>query len=119
MDLIRSFTLIPILLHTHKLDLTGITNIHPTFHVSHRKPFHENDSGLFPGRKFEEPGPICTDEGMWEHVVEKIMDERTRGRGKQYLVRWVGFGPEHDEWILSRLLNNEALDLWEEGKVLS
>jgi hypothetical protein len=56
---------------------------------------------------------------MWEHVVEKIMDERTRGRGKQYLVRWVGFGPEHDEWILSRLLNNEALDLWEEGKVLS
>jgi hypothetical protein len=104
---------------SYTLDLTGISNIHPTFHISRLKSFQENDSELFPSRKFEEPGPICTDEGRWEHVVEKIMDERVRGRGKQYLVRWVGFGPEHDEWIpRSRLLDNEALDLWEEAKVL-
>ncbi|KAF7759859.1 hypothetical protein Agabi119p4_11554 [Agaricus bisporus var. burnettii] len=103
---------------SYTLNLTGISNIHPTFHVSRLKPFRENDNTVFPSRGFAEPGPICTDEGTWEHTVEKVIDERARGRGKQYLVRWVGFGPEHDEWIAgSRLMNNEALDHWEKTGV--
>jgi hypothetical protein len=49
-----------------------------------------------------------------EYFVEKIIDERPRGRGRQYLVRWKGYGPEADLWLpRSELLETEALALWE------
>jgi hypothetical protein len=34
--------------------------------------------------------------------------------GKQYLVRWVGYDRDHDEWLSGKLLEDtEALDVWE------
>jgi hypothetical protein len=47
--------------------------------------------------------------------VDKILDERkARGRGgTQYLVRWVGQGPEYDLWLPRKEIENcEALDIW-------
>jgi hypothetical protein len=41
------------------------------------------------------------------------VDSRKRGHGRQYLVRWLGYGPEHDEWLPARELEEcEALDRW-------
>jgi len=31
--------------------------------------------------------------------VEKILKQRGRGKNKQYYVRWLFFGPDHDQWI--------------------
>jgi hypothetical protein len=48
-------------------------------------------------------------------TVEKIVDERRRGRGKQYLVRWEGYGPEFDRWVPGKEMEDTtALDVWQQ-----
>lgn len=94
----------------YTLDLPAHMRAFPTFHASLLRPFKPNDNTLFPGREHAEPGPIATPDGP-EHVVEKILDRRTVGRGFQYLVRWAGYGPEHDEWLAGSKVNDlQALD---------
>jgi hypothetical protein len=47
-------------------------------------------------------------------MIDKIVDARRRGRGTQYLVRWVGYDRDHDEWLSGKMLEDtEALDIWE------
>jgi hypothetical protein len=85
----------------------------PTFHASELKRFEENDATLFLTRELAHPGPIVTEEGMEEYLVEEIVDVRRRGHGWQFLVRWSGYGPEHDDWLPARELDEcEALDKW-------
>jgi len=72
-----------------------------------------NDASLFPSRKLSNLQPVVTPDGLEEFLVQDIIDARRRGRGWQYLVRWVGYGPEHDRWLASSALDNcEALDIW-------
>ncbi|KAF7783245.1 hypothetical protein Agabi119p4_2621 [Agaricus bisporus var. burnettii] len=98
---------------SYTLSLPPSATFHPTFHVSQLRRFIPNDDTAFPSRKPCNPEPTLVD-GDWEHVIERIIDERQRGRGKQYLVRWKGFSSAHDEWIPHRLLrDNVALDEWE------
>jgi len=40
---------------------------------------------------------LVDSEEEWE--VEAILDSRKRGRTKEWLVRWEGFGPAGDEWL--------------------
>ena len=73
----------------------------------------KNDATLFPGKEFSKPDPITTEDGNKEYYVRDIVDEHKRGRGYQYLVRWVGYGLEEDHWISGSELNDtEALDIW-------
>lgn len=103
---------------TYTLDLPNSPNIFPTFHVSQLRPYHPNDPILFPSREQPKPGPVVTEDGQLENFIEKIIDERKRGRGFQYLVRWVGFDEGDDEWLPRRDLEDcEALDVWERLKV--
>ena len=32
------------------------------------------------------------------YVIEKLLSRRTSQGQTQYLVRWLGYGPEHDVW---------------------
>lgn len=82
------------------------TNVYPTFHVSELKRHVPNNAELYPSRELQRPGPIVTKTGTEEWEIEKILDKRTRGRGCQYLVRWQGYGPEVDVWVLGRELEN-------------
>ncbi|KAJ3576874.1 hypothetical protein NP233_g105 [Leucocoprinus birnbaumii] len=105
---------------SYTLKLPTHSRIHPTFHVSQLKRFVPNDNALFPDRVNEEPGPILTDEGNWEHVVDKIVDKRKRRGRTEFLVRWKGFGVDHDEWLdRSELEDNIALDEWETERLFS
>ena len=97
---------------TVTLDLPNSANFYPVFHTSQLIPFVENDDDLFPARALHKPKPVEID-GVEEHFVDHIVAARPRGRGWQYLVRWKGEGPEGDEWLPGRELDDcEALDNW-------
>jgi len=60
------------------------------------------------------PRFIVTPEGTTEYFVDRIVGERKKGRGKQYRVRWAGYGPDDDTWeARSELVNTAALEEWE------
>ena len=97
---------------TVTLDLPNLPNLFPVFHTSEVRPFTENNDSLFPSRILTPPDPI-TINGHEEFFIDKIVDERKRGKQILYRVRWQGEGPEGDKWLpASELTDCEALDNW-------
>ena len=74
------------------LDLPNSPNTCHGFHTSEVLPFLKNDPLIYPSREHVKPPPITTDHGDEEWYIRDIIDERRRGRGFQYLVRWLGYG---------------------------
>jgi hypothetical protein len=97
----------------YTLELPNSPNTFPMFHASKLKPFLPNDAILFPTRELSHPQPIVTPDGLEEYLVQEIIDSHQHGKGYQYLVRWTGYGPEHDRWLAgSALADCEALEVW-------
>ena len=72
-----------------------------------------NDDTLFPSRKLPKPGPVVTDSGEEEWLIDRILDEQIHRCGHQFLVRWCGWGAEEDQWLPGQELTDmEALDNW-------
>ena len=92
--------------------------IHPVFHVALLSKWIARGS--------VRPPPVVLADGEIEYDVERILDDRTTkkrgGNGtchaRQFLVRWVGYGPEHDTWEPEDNLENcqETLRFYLEGK---
>jgi hypothetical protein len=84
----------------YKLKLPASLKIHPVFHMSLLQPWHEDAE--FPAHQptLTRPPPVNEDENRFK--VDRLLDKRTRryGRGQrvEYLVRWLGYGPEDDTW---------------------
>ena len=98
---------------TYTLDMDGHNTIFPTFHSSELKFHIPNNKSLFPNRDHPRPGPVLTSDGLEEHEIKSIINSRRKGHSWQFLVRWIGFGPEDDEWLSARVLEDcEALDKW-------
>jgi len=54
-----------------------------------------------------------TTDGLEEYLVENIINARRHGHGWQYLVQWVGYGPEHNRWLAGSALEEcVALNWW-------
>jgi hypothetical protein len=101
---------------TYTLDLPNEPHRFPTFHASQLRPFVPNNDTLFPSQRLTQPGPVLTPDGEEEWLIDRILDERNRGRGRQFLVRWQGWGSEEDQWLPAReLADTEALDNWLHG----
>ena len=64
--------------------------VHPTFHVSQVKPAKE--SSMVPAAA-PPPPPEVIDGGP-VYKVKRLLAVRNRGRGRQFLVDWEGYGPE-------------------------
>jgi len=95
---------------TVSIDVPTQPNAYPTYHTENIKPFIPNDNEKYPSRTLAEPGPIMVD-GVEEYTVERIVAHRKIGRGYQYRVKFVGWGPEHERWIAGREMEDiEALD---------
>jgi len=88
---------------------------HPVFHLSKIKPYRKNDTELAPNREPPRPGPIDVD-GVAEHLVEAIVDEKYEGNRRQYFVKWVGW-PEPTWEPRENVEDTEALDAWEAREV--
>jgi hypothetical protein len=79
----------------YRLELPTHLKWHNVFHVSLLRSYVDGGS--------VEPPPLPElIEGEVEYVVEKILKHRVVGTGKrekkQYLVKWEGYGPEHNSW---------------------
>ena len=79
----------------YQMELPSTLKIHDVFHVSLLHPY-KSDGTVQP------PPPILV-EGEEEFEVDMILDHkdrrvRTKGHKRECLVRWAGYGPEHDTW---------------------
>ena len=99
---------------TITLDLPNSPNIFLTFHTSLIIPYVENNASLFHSvENIVALLPITTKDGTEEHFIHNIINERCIGCGHCYLVHWVGYRPEDDEWMTgSQLKDTEALNVW-------
>ena len=69
---------------------------------------------MFPNREHPRPGPVVTEDGLEEHIIDRILDMKKVRNQRFYLVRWVGYGHEDDEWLPHRdMKDTAALDVWE------
>jgi hypothetical protein len=79
----------------YKLELPETMKCHPVFHVSLLHGYKTD------GRLQPPPVPIMID-GDLEFEVEHVLLHRDVKRGKrstrEYLVKWLGYGQEHNSW---------------------
>ena len=86
----------------YELKLPEQWKIHPVFHASLLTPYGENS---IHGPNFLEPPPDLIG-GEEEYEVEALVGHRRRGRGMQYLVKWVSYSTASNEWISETNLEN-------------
>jgi hypothetical protein len=82
-----------------RLDLPPNIGAHNVISCIHLEPAPVPSTDPF-NRDHPEPGPITTDAGdEWE--IERILSGRKtrKGGGIEYLVRWLGWGPQYDQWL--------------------
>ncbi len=96
----------------YKLALPATMRIHPVFHVSLLKPYRSNGT--------VQPPVILPDvvDNTMIFEVEALLDHRDRKSRsnrlrREYLVKWAGYGPEHNTWEPERNLDNCAQKLKE------
>lgn len=85
-----------------RLDLPPEMKIHPVVNVSRLRPWREDPR--FIGRPVRNPPPIAEVDGTAAYEVEAFMAHRMRRGQQELLVRWMGYGPEFDQWIAVKQL---------------
>ena len=79
----------------YKLKLPPCMKIHNVFHVSLLKEYREDGSVKPP------PPPSLIDDVL-EYEVERVSCHRTRKIGRsvktEFLIKWLGYGAEHNTW---------------------
>lgn len=55
------------------------------------------------------PPPLEIVEGGPVYKVKRPLADRKRGRGRQYLVDWEGYGPEERLWVPPRFIIDKNL----------
>ena len=74
--------------------------LHPTFNISRLKLYRDG-SARFPTRPqpLYQPPAVSTDtNGAAVYEVESVLAQRGSQGRKELLVRWKGYGAEHDQW---------------------
>ena len=98
----------------YKLRLPPSLKVHPVFHISLLQPWHTQPELPHPV-VLSRPPPVDAEEDRF--YVEKLLDKRQRKRGRgfsiEYLVRWLGYGPEDDMWINVKQIDDDVVQDYE------
>ena len=86
----------------YRLDLPAHWRIHPVLSIAQLEPAPAPKDDPFQRPKPDHPDSVFV-EGDTDRVksyeIERLVNKRqTKRRGPEYLVRWRGYGPEHDDW---------------------
>jgi len=89
----------------YRLKLPESMKVHDVFHVSLLKQYFEDANS----KPLPPPDVVY---GELEHTVERVLAHRGKRYGhksvREYLVRWMGYGLEHDIWEPQANLGNAA-----------
>ena len=92
----------------YRLKLPPELKVHPVFHVSLLKPYKGDGSVQPPAAPL-----YFNDENEAHYEVEEVLQCREKKRGnrvyRSYLIKWAGYGHEHNTWEPEKNLNPAAL----------
>src|SRR6202041_2078405 len=80
--------------------------VHPVFN---EVVLDEHHDPIFASQRQPDPPEAIEVEGYPEYEVEEILEEKKRGKGSSYLVKWKGYGHEENTWepkAISRMQRN-------------
>jgi hypothetical protein len=104
----------------YRLELPENMKVHDVFHVSLLEPYSSNGRVL-------PPPPLEFINGLPEYNIEEILDCEDKGSQyeKMFLVKWLGYGPEHNTWEPESGLtedhtkeNQYIIEFWQRRKAL-
>ena len=80
-----------------RLQLPHNYRTHPIFHVSLIRPYHQSEHTVTP------PPPLQVDaDGIPIYEVEEVLEHRPLRQNRQntwqFLIKWKGYGHEHNSW---------------------
>lgn len=81
----------------------------PVFNIQHLRKYDE--SPVEWGERTILPESRRPQKESEEYEVEAIVGHRRKGKTLQYLVRWLGYGPQFDTWEPSKGLRNASIVL--------
>jgi len=85
-----------------------------TVHTCLLAPWLENPDDKFLFRTHTLPGPVSTDAEAPRYELEHIIKHRTRKDKQQFLIKWLGYGHEHNSWQNREDIDKETLKAyWE------
>jgi hypothetical protein len=87
------------------------SQLHPVFLVMKLKLAKPDP---FPGcPRHDEPPPVLQPDGDERWEVDEILEGRVQYSSLWYMVRWKGYGPEHDKWVKhSDVFAKDAIDTY-------
>ena len=85
-----------------------LKGIHPVFHITNLRPYKKNTE-LHPDLHARPPPEIIDGEPEWE--IKAVVGARPRGSGFQYLVTYLGYPSEEDQWRPGREIEESAPQL--------
>ena len=94
-----------------RLDLPPLLRgLHPVVNISRLKLYRESDARFQtrPQRVHRPPAVDTDTNGVGTYEVESVLAQRGTGSRRELLVRWLGYGPEDDEWQPYAQLNRSA-----------
>ena len=94
---------------SYKVELPPEVRVHPVFHISVLKPYHEAANERFPNRNHARPPPVIIDEEE-EYEIEGILAHETKYGKTRYLVKWKGY-PLSDASMLPESSFKNAQDI--------
>jgi RNase H-like domain found in reverse transcriptase/Integrase zinc binding domain/Retroviral aspartyl protease/Chromo (CHRromatin Organisation MOdifier) domain len=102
--------------NAYELKLPDNMNLHPVFNISRLKQYTDGMTS-HPSREqsYNRPLPIIDNEdGAELFKPERILECRSTGTRKRWLVKWIGYPPKENTWEpLSNIGHTDAFDQFE------